>query len=341
MRDNASSIVVPPAPFGIQLLFKLLKLLRVEFFSDRVQATLTLTQLAISLVSAIGAFVGLIELEAKWQLATQSQFHFYLWLTFVSSVLFVAFTLALLQHAWRMSLRVRKEQELFNRATKLQHHMIEQVRQATADGSGYSMRTGLENVLGAQLVEYLRLVSGLQEFHVTVKTISPKADGSGHQLTDNFRDKEQSPLMRPLGQCEGLSENYIYHRFKNATLADSRQIYVCDTELDPVHLTLRERAHTRGYRSVIAFPLNVPASPQPTSLQVFGLTGLIGFLGLDSPQPHAFDSLCSPKKTDTTDASVHSKTHNLDLFYGLADSVATIAMTLSHPIKDGTPGGDA
>ena len=68
---------------------------------------------------------------------------------------------------------------------------------------------------------------------------------------------------------------------------------------------------------------------------------MIGFLGLDSPTPHAFDALFEATQHD--DAGTTESTADVDkpldeqnLFYGLADATATIIMLT----KDDDPSGE-
>src|SRR5690606_18484238 len=101
---------------------------------------------------------------------------------------------------------------------------------------------------------------------------------------DIFRDDGQDKKARPRGEKVSAEENFIYSRFKRANIDDAKRIYIPDVNSGGVWEELSIRAHSRGYRCVLAIPLNLPAGPAI-------LDRTVGFLGLDSPQPHAFDGL--------------------------------------------------
>jgi hypothetical protein len=88
----------------------------------------------------------------------------------------------------------------------------------------------------------------------------------------------------------------------------------------------KDRAWERGYRSTIAFPLRLPVI-KATSPNKY--SDLVGFLSMDSPQPAAFDPLFRPVEPNAEFGNQGESMKPLaevELFYGIADSVATILM---------------
>lgn len=319
-----------------------LKLLRNEFFPNWIAGLISLFQAIVAVVSAIGLFLGLIEVEARFAQAGNPLFLSYLWTTFASSVVFVALSAILLQRLLRSHQDAAREADdrakdraLTDRAMVVQHRMAEAVQHSAAQRGNYDIGHRLERVLGSELREYLKARLGNNKFYCTVKRILPLEDG-GYCLADVFRDAEQDTTTRPRRQKENADSNYLYHRFKCAGIADSKQIYIPDVERAQVFDQLATRAHTRGYRSVLAFPLNQPALPSTATPD---LNRLVGFLGLDSPEPYVFDSffeiLRNSGASDDSGRSeiVYKPLDELNLFYGIADSVATILM-LSQNGKD-------
>lgn len=319
-------------------------LLREEFFPNGLRAALAVAQITIWLVSALGLYVGLLEVPDHLHLATDGRFQFYLWITFFSSTVLLGSTIVLLQRLLSMdrrrqheqtetSQRSRAERQISEHAIKLQHEMAEAVRLSAVLGEQYDITTRLDALLGSKLRAYLQERLGTQtEFHVTVKQISRGSD-DGYALTDKFRDSDQDKHTRPRRQTEQLTGNYVYERFKNPPSEDSRQIYVPDIDkLDRTQRSLTARAKERGYRSILAFPLNVPAHPSPQREIDLEFGGLIGFLGIDSPTAGAFDALFEPELAEGRDSSSSELSNRAtpkareeqNLFYGLADAVATI-----------------
>lgn len=126
-------------------------------------------------------------------------------------------------------------------------------------------------------------------------------------------------LLRELKCCHGFAANDANQQ------ASYRWVLARDVRrLDETWgRQILSRGNVRKYRSTIAFPLRYP-SHGPSSAQV---AQLVGFLSIDCPDPDAFDGLF-----DLADGKVEPGVHgegfveheDMNLFFGLADSVATI-----------------
>jgi hypothetical protein len=310
-------------------------LLRAEFFPNVIKGLISLFAFSVAVLTALGIFFKLVELPTKIA-PNAPAFLSYVWTTFIVSCLFIAATSILLQRLLRRHEDIGKLNARLDRAVVIHHHMAETVRIAAAKGDTLDLSACLDRVLGQELREYLKDRLGNYKIHCTVKRILPPVSG-GFQLIDVFRDSEQSVSSRPPGVPESADDNYIYSLFKNASINDAKQIYIPDVNSAGIWKTLSERAHSRGYKSVLAFPLNLPVGPPR-------LDRTVGFLGLDSPEPHAFDKLFdSSRKRGAADSvagpdGVYKPLEELNFLYGLADSVATILMLVQHPPRNGSDG---
>lgn len=315
----------------------LLRLLKNEFFPSATKGLVSVIQFALAIVTAIGFFTGLLEISSKLRLVGDELFLTYLWTTFVCSVVLLGTCLVLLQRLLRSHEDAARAAGFRDRAMLVQHRMAEAVRLAAAQGNTFDVSHGLNVVLGSELREYLKTRLGNHEINCTVKCISPSSE-VGYRLTDVFRDSDQNSKTRPRGS-EDTEPNFIYSRFRQAGIADSKQIYIPDVDGAQVYGVLCERAHARGYRSILAFPLNRPALPG--MVEGAGLSVLVGFLGLDSPDPHAFDQLFKfSRKKDHPAGSgsvegVYNPLNELHLLYGVADAVATVVMLSQSPPANG------
>jgi heme exporter protein D len=323
-------------------------LVKAEFFPSKPRAALSIFSFFVALLTALGIFFKVVELPSV-VIPDEALVHFtsYVWATFIVSCVFIAATSILMQRLLRRHEEINRLKEahareieaatakrstdraLADRAMTLQHQMAETVRSVVAKkGKGIDLNACLDRVLGASLREYLRSRLGDHKINCTVKSISRPEPGAGFQLTDVFRDDGQSKSARPIAGPEPVDGNYIYLRFKNAGNAeDAKQVYLADVNSAGALRDLTARAHARGYRTVLAFPLNQPAQDQQ-----LGMDGLIGFLGLDSPDPHAFDKFfnyCREGGHGPSNGSgdgVFKPLDELQFLYAIADSVATILM---------------
>jgi hypothetical protein len=304
----------------------LLKLLRAEFFSSWPQGVLSLLATTVAFLTAFGIVFKTSEFVAALT-QDQPQFLSYVWVTFLSSTLFIATTMLLLQRLLRRHEEIAKLGSQRDRAMRLQHQMAEAVRVAAAGKEGELVKTCVDRVLGGELTEYLKARLGGSEFHCTIKRISGQREGGGYLLNDEFRDDGQNGTTRPRDTVEKAEENYIYGRFKRAGINDSKQIYIPEVAASNSGDALIERARQRGYRAILVFPLNLPDKSS-------GLDRLVGFVGIDSPTPHAFDGFFEFSGKGDSAASIagvdgiYRPREELHLLYGLADAIATILMLI-------------
>jgi hypothetical protein len=169
------------------------------------------------------------------------------------------------------------------------------------------------------LCQYLQTRLG-HEIHATLKR------SEGDTMLCLVRDSGQH-LRR--SAPEKLIDNYVFGAFKaKPQEQDDRWIFVGDVrKVDGSHYErFRNRAKKRRYRSVLALPLRFPSQSIP---KIPGV--LLGFLGLDSAAPHAFDDLFEwPANTDQladNTAEDCKPKDEMHLLFALADSMATIIST--------------
>lgn len=304
----------------------LFTLLREEYFSNWRQGTLSSLAIIGALVASAGFIFKVGDLGTHFAPADNPLIA-YVWTTFFFSFFSLAAAGIFLQRLMRRHDDIAGLNDRLDRAMILQHHMAETVRLVAAKAD-IDLNACLQRVLGNGLREYLKLRLGKdKKINCTVKIISRAPSGAGYQLKDVFRDDTQSEHARPRGATEPVEQNYIYARFKNADVEDAKQIYIPDVTSAGAYAALTTRAYARGYKAVLAFPLNLPA---PAQLSQLGR--LTGFLGIDSPDPHAFDELfdfCQGRDMAASAPNgdgVFKAREELNFLYALADSVATILM---------------
>jgi hypothetical protein len=208
-------------------------------------------------------------------------------------------------------------------SAKLQHHMAEEVRKCAKAGTDFDHAHDLQQIF-RQLQDYLRDCFGIAQAHVTVKIFD------GGKLIAAFRDDGQD--RGPGGDPTDLSDSYAYRSFKERDTPEQWAL-ARDIQLLPaIESTYKERAKKLHFRSVVAFPLRHPAikcdfvGGTASSLKC---ANLFGFLSLDADDPNAFDALFRgpPDKREwSNDGANLTLGIDSELYYGIADSVATVLM---------------
>ncbi len=261
-----------------------------------------------------------------------ARFEFYLWISYFSVLLlFVGW--ATLGSKLRVNLAdLLTQVSVRDKGLHLQHMMAEAVRACadltrqgkTIDYEGQLRRVGdlLKKYLAARLPGY--------EFSVTVKRVE------GDRLRAIFRDGGQDPAKRAPGNDVALRASCIFDRFQSADKEPHKRVLVRDVLLlEDQHKEFKSRAEKAGFRSVIGFPLRNPVhlsegvDPDPVKC-----ASIFGFLSLDCSKPNAFDGLFSiPAKgePERNDGNDRTDLPDMDLFFGLADSIATLVMLSRQP----------
>jgi hypothetical protein len=209
---------------------------------------------------------------------------------------------------------------------ELLHKAAEAIRRAVighalTPGGSYTrdnFQDDVRKLLETRLREYLHERLGRDvEYAVTIKWIE------GDELTAVFRDSKQPP-PRADALPEKLAGNYFYERLSRGAhnRASLRCLVVHDTQASEIDEPLRSRGHAHGYRSCLAVPLNLPEEGK--GLAGFGL---VGFLSIDAPKSFIFQDLFEkedPRKELGCEGQNHRPKAELNLLYGLADTVAAI-----------------
>lgn len=288
-------------------------------FPDTPQTLLTIAEFVVGAAGIAGTLLTMLDLAGFVTQESMRVFAWYLWASLIVQV----FTLTSLLVVVRATLRVRslaragqRTITTRERAIQLLHLTAEEVRRCSVNGQ-IDCQERLQSLLGSSLTPYLQArLDATANFSVTVKYI---ANGC---LKDIFRNAQQRG--RPFSLNDPLDDNYVFRTFKNGTQG-TRYVLVRDTaNVPPQYEQFRQRAQQRNYRSMIAFPLNLPM--EAPGGQYF--TSLVGFLGIDSPEPNAFDGLFESRvpmaQIRDNYGQDQKPLNDIELFYGLADSLATI-----------------
>jgi hypothetical protein len=236
------------------------------------------------------------------------------------------------KHSAEMQLKeAKRATEIRETGLEMLHKAVEAVRRAAIarkQSGGYSreqFRDDVRQLLETRLREYMHARLGNQvEYAITVKWIHTAADRR-RRLVPVFRDSIQG-AKRTTPSDEDLEGNYFYEKFKAGEHVDNDLLclVVHDTQVGEIPAGLKNRARDRRYNSCLVIPLNLPL---PAPFEASDGFGLVGFLSVDAPKSWIFASFF-----DKLDASRdlgcqgqnHLRTPELNLLYGLADSIATI-----------------
>jgi hypothetical protein len=327
--------------------------LRKVLFPDLTRGALTFFEFVIIAGGLIGTCDAIGSLAGVLNSDKAVAFRTYLWTSLIIQTVVVASVVVIFRglgalrardaQAKAASLALKDEVATREDGLHLLHRMAETVRCCAVANDVQTYKELFDATLGHSLCQYLakRIHSG-DKVSMTVKMIARDKSGN-RELVDVFRDSEQHKTHRPMGS-EKLEENYVFRSLDARNPDHSGWVMIRDVEkMDPQYRKCRDRARNRQYKSFLAFPLNRPNMDQdqgdPDSAN---LTPLIGFLGLDAPIVGAFDNLFTFK--DTTVPVEPSNTgddrkasEDMHLFYGLADSIATIVHLNSDPARRKAP----
>lgn len=291
----------------------------------------------LTFLGAIGGVVTAADLYLKWVgLASPlDEFRWYLWISFSAVLLLFAGWATLAKKVYGDFSRLTRQLGTRDDGIRLQHEMAEVVR-ACADaknrGQSIDFQARLERV-GTMIKQYLAHRLPGKKFFITVKLFK------NGRLYAVFRDAEQDRGARKPGDDIPPGESCIYMRFRRDP-EPSKQVLVRDvSKLDNRDAEFLKRAKHCGFQAVIGFPLRNPGQlSDGAALAPLKLASLMGFLSIDSPTVGAFDGLFKELGTDRSsdlrnDGSDLEPLDDMNLFWGLADSIATIAVLDGHPAK--------
>jgi hypothetical protein len=157
-----------------------------------------------------------------------------------------------------------------------------------------------------------------------------------------FRDEGQDRAARAHGDRLALAASYVYRSFDGHTRAQKRWVYVRDTEEIPADKAYRDRAREGGFRTILAFPLRAPfeLNLRDRAGGAQAAASIRGFLSFDAEDPGAFLGLFHtlfPKGRVDNEGRGLKPREEIQAFYGLADSIATMAMLKERvTAKEGT-----
>ena len=286
-----------------------------------------------------GAFLTFLDLASRFSRfaadTEQGRFQVFLWVSFISVTVSSSLWMVLYSTVRQDLGHSRRRARLGAQASKIQHEMAEAVRRCAAGAKSYDISEDLRHVM-ALLSEHLRKRLGEAPYAITIKQTEPRSG----RLRKVFRDGSQKLGVRAAGDDIKLEESPIYARFAKASRA-KKMVYTGNTDQIPIlEESFRVRAQTCGYRTVIGFPLRFPVILEtetgavPGSSDEVNFANLMGFFSIDAPRPGAFEGLLKRPKGAPREGTVlrdddREPQDDLDVFYGLADSIATILMLTS------------
>lgn len=305
----------------------------------------TILELGGFVVAAVGTADSWITAEGWMSTPPVNAFRHYLWASFYTLVGLIALTMVVFKkvHTDLREAQVQREDAderteqtkaaglavlaLRDEAIVLQHKMAEEVRKCARDPKVYKYQADLQMMLGELLRNFLRRRLGDGKYAVTIKVFEPGSTPPG-RLKCIFRDMGQQVEVRNCGDDLLPQESHVYASFTAQTSSPARFVLVRDVaQLAANDHVFKERAAKSGFRSIVAFPLRRPVA----GMQEEGLhtAQLLGFLSIDTPEPNRFDGLFvaptdgNERRNDGVGVQAFP---DVDVFYGLADSIATIVM---------------
>jgi hypothetical protein len=141
-----------------------------------------------------------------------------------------------------------------------------------------------------------------------------------------LRDSHQDTESRKMGDNIELKESPVYREFHRPSPRYRPFIHIPDTWNLIGPKGFRERAKNGRMRSILAFPLRVPAyrpGQEGTSPGTMITKTFRGFLSVDAPVPNAFDEMFHDLIKGEEFRDLRDELH---AFFGIADSLATIVM---------------
>jgi len=207
----------------------------------------------------------------------------------------------------------------FEKSTALQiqardrfaHRMAEEVRRAVVNMPVQYhkplelLQTHIDDLLGCDnAVLTIKLVRNLK-----IRSVARVGDYAGSR-----EELETESDLR----C-----SHIYTLF-NELEETQQQVMVPDTQgLPASEKDYKKRAANYGFASVLAFPIRTPDS----EAKAYTDNSLLGFLSIDVSSPGGFDSCFEAESASEASSAQNFKPKTpLDLFYSVADSIASIVL---------------
>lgn len=214
--------------------------------------------------------------------------------------------------------------------SEVQHRVAEVVRRystevlkkgASAIGPGtLQSDTQLRDVLDRKFLPFLKSRLGRDDISIALKYYSTNGEiRTVFRLPPPDATSQRRDLMK-------FDESVIFMMFWDN---DGRQQRVLVRDLAKLPRSPRNEAYQEygkkcGFNSVIAFPLREPKSDKLGRLDV---ASILGFVSLDAPGVRAFDTLFLNADADqTNDGAGLEDGPDMHFFFGLADSLATLAV---------------
>lgn len=290
-----------------------------------------------ALAAIMGALSGLgilKDIAAEGHLSSM-----YLWCSLAASVvLAVALTLLFnVAHVQQLEIEGLSHQndldhqerdDLSRSAATLIHRMTEEVRRVSYDSDEWEGwdNSRLHKILDGHLRRYVRQL--LRAPKLDVRTTVKRA--TSEAVIKLYRCSNQ-PDARALRDRVSWEQSAPMRRFKESRdekHAQQRQwVHIPAVERDPgVSSTYKDDLAKLQISSILAFPLRAPAVELPGGSR-FG--PLLGFISLDCKEPSVF--------TPLFDGGDEEARGRLEVFFALADALATILVLMNLPRREPEP----
>lgn len=313
----------------------LLNFIRTEYFSSSLQIFFFFT----TIIGAIGAYTAVTGLVVKIAEKYEAQPELVVYLSATYSATMLLFLGWVLVYRKVQVVLARTRQEV-GQISKIHHKMAEIVRSAAINRAGGGLKelqklTDVFTLLQGDLPTYLDVKFGRKDISVTVKYAVGGNAGEPPKLRALFRRIANRDRHNRLDEMN-LEDSVVFARFQSADRSVQR-IIICDTKklnTDAAGVSADDKKRNEayriyakdcGFRSVLAFPLRAPKQEGGGDLKV---NAFRGFISLDCPAPDAFEPIFGVPMFGPGDnnGSHYRDTEELNFFFGLADSLATLAM---------------
>jgi len=297
----------------------------------------------VSALGSISAFIGYVglavgitkivrEMTQAWP--GHQEFRFYLYISYFVSTFLVASLIVLARQIWHHLYDSNDQRAV---TMGIQHRLAEVVRRYASVAMNRPATAQrllnddieLHEVFGS-VMKFLQKRLNRTDIVIAVKYIrGPKED----RVIDAVIRHPPQDGTSLRSQSLKADASVVYMHFLEGNRQVQRVIIedVMNLDTEAVageaqasrHEAYKLYAKKCKFRSVLAFPLRQP-KPLTGELEA---SGIIGFLSFDCPDPNAFDELFLRTSAKPTNDGRHLKdSTDLQFFFGLADSLATLAV---------------
>jgi hypothetical protein len=260
------------------------------------------------------------------------EFSLYLYITYFTTIFVISGLLIVARQSLHGFYDANEQRAL---VLKIQHRLVEVIRRAASSAVNNVESKLLKDdvelhaVLGDIMI-FLHKRLNRNDIVMAVKYISGAAGDRKIDAVIRYPQPDSASVREDSMQAD---RSVVYLQFSEGNEQTQRVLIedVAKLETDPsVGATMAARntayqhyARQCKFQSVLAFPLRQPRVQGAK----FSAASILGFLSFDCPDPNAFDPLFLPTKKASSNDGRHLKdSPDIQFFFGLADSLATLAV---------------